>query len=201
MKSPLHYTVLAITVLAAVIFAATFLRAFFLSPSSDLEVPIPGDAVFSRSLSDDDSPARLIIPSIQVDADIQHVGITKSGNMAVPSNFSDVGWYRYGTVPGDIGSAVIAGHVDNGLGLSGVFKRLDEVEAGDDVYLESENGIRLHYVVSAVESYPYDAIPLETLFHRADTSRLNLVSCEGSWIASEKTYDRRIVVYTRLVAD
>jgi LPXTG-site transpeptidase (sortase) family protein len=201
MKTSLYYTVLAMTALAAIVFVATFAQAFFYSPASDLEVPIPGDEILSRALSEEDSPARLIIPSIGVDADIQHVGITKSGNMAVPSNFSDVGWYRYGTVPGDFGSAVVAGHVDNGLGLAGVFKRLDQTRVGDDVYLESERGIRLHYIVSAIESYPYDAVPVETLFNRADTSRLNLVSCEGSWIATKKTYDTRIVVYTRLVAD
>src|SRR5579871_2731623 len=56
----------------------------------------------------------LTIPSINVNAPIVPVGFTVDGNMATPDRLSDVGWYEYGTPIGDAGSAVIAGHVDNG---------------------------------------------------------------------------------------
>jgi sortase (surface protein transpeptidase) len=85
------------------------------------------------------APARIRIPSIGVDAFVQDVGIGKSGNMAVPTNYDDVGWYRYGPAPGEKGSAVIDGHVDNGFGLPAVFSRLSELEAGDDIYIDTED--------------------------------------------------------------
>src|SRR4051812_45178718 len=56
------------------------------------------------------APVRLIIPSLNVDTKVQDVGIGKSGNMAVPSNYTDAGWYRYGATPGQVGSAVMDGH-------------------------------------------------------------------------------------------
>ena len=119
--------------------------------------------------------------------------------MGVPSNFSDVAWYKYGTVPGQIGSAVIDGHVDNGLGFLGVFKRLGELRRGDDVYVETEEGSRIHFVVTAVEHYPYKSVPTEFIFNRTGSAYLNLITCGGNWIKTEKTYDERIVVFTRLV--
>lgn len=190
-----------VTIAAAVVFTLTLARALFYSPESEIEVPFAAGGSASRQLRADDSPKRLIIPSIGVDADVQHVGIARSGNMAVPTNYSDVGWFRHGTIPGEVGSAVVDGHVDNGLSLPGVFKRLGDVEAGDDVYVEREDGSRLHFVVESVRSYPYDAVPRELLFDRADAARLNLISCEGSWLPGEKTYDQRVVVFARLALD
>jgi sortase (surface protein transpeptidase) len=94
---------------------------------------------------------------------------------------------------------VIDGHVDNGLGLSGVFKHLEDLQQGDDVYVVTKTGRELHFVVEDTVSYPYKTVPLETLFSRDDDARLNLITCGGSWVKSDKTYDHRFVVYTRLV--
>lgn len=131
---------------------------------------------------------------------VQHVGRAKSGNMAVPTNFTDAGWYREGTVPGNVGSAVIDGHVDNALGLPGVFVRLGELAAGDDIYIETEEGNTLHFVVEEATSYAVEDVPREVLFNRSDASRLNLITCQGNWVSDKKMYDRRLVVYARLAA-
>ena len=119
--------------------------------------------------------------------------------MSVPSNYTDVGWYRYGTVPGQKGSAVIDGHVDNGFGLDGVFKRLPEIQIGDDVYVTTEGGKSLHFKVVDVQTYPYKDAPADRIFNTNDASRLNLITCKGSWLSGDKTYDHRMVVYTKLV--
>src|ERR1700722_17102742 len=58
-------------------------------------------------------PNRIIIPTAGVNVPIINVGVTPQGNLDVPHNFTQAGWYMYGTVPGAIGSAVIDGHVDN----------------------------------------------------------------------------------------
>lgn len=121
--------------------------------------------------------------------------------MGTPSNFTDVAWYKYGPVPGALGSAVIDGHVDNGLALAGVFKHLVDIKIGDRVTTVTRDGSQLQFAVVAIETYPYQDTPSSTIFATAtDTARLNLITCEGTWVPGGKTYDHRLVVYTQLVS-
>lgn len=158
---------------------------------------IPGNA---SEVSSSHLPLRLIIPSISVNAGVQYVGQKSNGEMANPSNFTDVGWYKNGTVPGEIGSAVIAGHLDNALALSGVFKHLGDVKQGDDVYVARKDGTKLHFVVDKIVSYPYKDAPSSQIFLSSDgKAHLNLITCAGTWIKSAHSYSLRMVVYTTLV--
>lgn len=180
------------------VFTATAVHALFYAPESEAVVPLVQTATATTSTA---KPSRLIIPSIGVDADIRPVGISYRGNMMTPDNFSDVGWYKYGTLPGQHGSAVIDGHVDNGLSFPGVFKRLKEMQIGQDVYIQTEAGQRLHFRVVDVQTYYYTSAPLQTIFNRDDTVRLNLITCDGDWVPEDQTDDHRVVVYTELVTD
>jgi sortase A len=145
-------------------------------------------------------PQRLSIPGLGIDAKVQQVGLNTKGNMGTPNNFTDVAWYKLGPRPGEIGSAVIDGHVDNGLALSGVFKHLEDIKIGDDVYVTREDGKKLHFRVVDKATYPYaDTSANETVFANKDGSRLNLVTCTGDWVATQKTYTDRLVVFTKLV--
>lgn len=191
-----RFFIFTLTLCAVAIFTTTIVRAFFYSPDTEISVP-PEEVVVS---SPEQYPERLVIPSLGIDADVQEVGVNAQGNMGVPNNFTDVGWYKHGTVPGGSGSSVIAGHVDNGLGLSGVFKRLDELKAGDEIVVERRDGKRLTFVVTGTRTYPYDSVPTEIIFNPSGSARLNLITCGGSWIKSAKTYDERLVVFTKLAS-
>ena len=139
-------------------------------------------------------PVRLAIPSIDVNAKVQETGLTAKGEMGIPTNFTDVAWYKHGTIPGEVGSAVIDGHVDNALGLPGVFSKLKNVKRGDDIYVTDKNGTKIHFVVREVQEYPYDKAPAEEIFNESERSLLRLITCGGKWIQSAKTYDTRVVV-------
>ena len=143
-------------------------------------------------------PIQLVIPAAGVDAEVEEVGVTSSGAMATAKKIKNVGWYKYGVVPGQMGSAVIDGHVDDWVGLAGVFRNLKDLKVGDGVYVDAENGERLHFVVTDIRIYPYKSVPVEKIFISNDVPRLNLITCTGAWIRSEKTYDHRLVVYTEL---
>lgn len=186
----------ALIVIAGVVFFGTLVRALWYAP--DAQVPAPDLAAEApgKDVPATHFPERLLIPRLHIDAAVQYVGVNAKGDMATPSNFTDVAWYKYGAVPGQLGSAVIAGHVDNGLKLDGVFKRLGDLKVGDDVYVQRRDGARLHFVVTEIKSYPYKSVPTDRLFERADRTRLNLVTCEGGWVGAEKTYDHRLIVYT-----
>ena len=191
----------AVTLAAIGIFAWTFIHAAVFAPESNgfvatVSAAAPADLYREGTSS---LPAFLIIPALKIKARVQHVGLNGSGNMRAPDNFTDVAWYEYGAVPGLLGSAVVAGHVDNGLGLDGVFKHLSDLQVNDDIYIQTAGGTMLHFKVSDKEVYPYRAVPTEVLFDQNDAPRLNLITCDGTWVPGSDTYDERIVIYARLV--
>lgn len=185
------------TTAALVVFFLVLFRSVFYSATD--EIPITTSVIKgSESNSDIGAssfgyPARLTIPKIKVDANVQRVGITKKGNMATPNNFTDVGWYKYGALPGGMGSAVVAGHVDNGIALPAVFNKLGDLAKGDDVYVSTENGKLLHFVVTGNKIYDFDAKVVE-VFQQNDGRLLKLITCAGTWISKYKTHDKRLVV-------
>ena len=193
------------TVVALIVFGTTLIHALWYAPDSEVAIPeasstVPKSTSTQNNTASNDTPLRLQIPSLNIDTKVQKTGINTKGSMGVPTNFTDVAWYKYGTVPGDTGSAVIDGHVDNGLGLDGVFKHLIDIKLGDDVYVQMQSGASEHFVVNDIELYPYKNPPVDQIFNQSDTERLNLITCDGSWVQGDKTYDHRLVVYTTLVS-
>ncbi len=186
----------ALTALAVVVFVATLARATLLTPIEQAATSTP--PAVSAFAAPGDYPARLRVPALGINAHVQETGRTASGAMGTPTVFADVAWYKYGPVPGQLGSAVIDGHVDNGLALAGVFAHLPKTQVGDELFVDTKDGRALRFVVTAVVSYPYDAVPTELIFNRADKPRLNLITCEGAWIPNKKTYDGRLVVFAEL---
>ena len=189
-----------LTSISAVIFVTTLVQATVYAPEWGGDVApsgMPGPPVIAQTES---LPARLLIPTLSIDARVQYVGMNNKGDMGIPNNFKDVGWYRYGTVPGQLGSAVMDGHVDNGLALGGVFKHLGDIEVGDDVYVIAKDGSKLHFIVRGIETYPYTGGPIERIFGANDVARLNLITCVGTWIQGDQTYADRLVVYTTFVS-
>jgi sortase (surface protein transpeptidase) len=146
-------------------------------------------------------PARLTIPSIGVDANIQAVGMSWSGvNIGVPTNFTDVGWFKYGPRPGMPGTAVIDGHLDGKYVPQAIFFNLQNLKAGDAVDVTDASGTILHFQVVASAVYDYDASTSDIFAGNATGTRLDLITCAGDWLPSAKLYDKRIVVFTELVS-
>jgi LPXTG-site transpeptidase (sortase) family protein len=168
------------------------------SPGSEIEPtkPTPTPEPEEETLA----PVRIEIPSINVDAKVIKVGLTAKGAMATPTIYSSVGWYKYGTMPGETGSAVLAGHVDNGLALPGVFRYLVNVKIGDDIYVILSDKTRIHFTVADRAVYDYKEAPADLIFNRSDGKYLTLITCTGTLVRSEHTYDKRLVL-TAVKAD
>jgi sortase A len=186
--------IFAVVVVAAALFVTVLFRATVYAPVETTYAPV-ATAFPLGTTTPAQQPVRLKIPKLAIDAAVEQTGLNAKGEMGIPSNFSNVAWYRYGPLPGQQGSAVIDGHVDNGLALPGVFKRLGELAPGDELMVETAGGESLRFVVEAVERYDYRAVPTEHIFNRRDAARLNLITCAGAWLADGKTYDERLVVY------
>ncbi len=139
---------------------------------------------------------RLIIPRLKIDVSLETVGINAKGEMAVPKNADIPGWYRGGVKPGEQGNAVIAGHKDSVLGLPGVFMHLEKMQPGDLLAIEDASGSIIPFRVTDVQLYDFRTAPREKIFGKADASHLQLITCEGTWLAAHRSYDERLVVFT-----
>lgn len=141
-------------------------------------------------------PVQLRIPAINVSAIIQHIGVTPNGDMEVPSNTVDVGWFQFGARPGEIGSAVIAGHFNDRYGGSGVFSGLDKLKVGDKLYVDTYTGKSISFTVREIRMY--EAGYADEVFTRNDGSYLNLITCDGTWDSIKKNYTKRLVVFSEI---
>jgi len=144
-------------------------------------------------------PVHLIIPAINVDADIQQVGITDEGEMATPNSFVQAGWFKLGTRPGEIGNAVIAGHLNGKDGEVGVFANLSKLKKGDNLYIKDDKGALITFVVR--ETRTYDPGHADDVFGSSNSSQLNLITCDGDWDDDKQSYSKRLVVFTDKVMD
>ncbi len=202
-----------IVLVSLCIVAVIIMDAFFYAPAGESSgislpenlsrgMPVPGargESAGNKIPISPLDPSRLIIPSIGVNANVQYVGVTASGNMGTPDNFSDVAWYRDGTLPGNSGNAVIAGHVNDGLALPAVFWNLGELKAGDDIYVQRANGNMLHFVVTGSETFAYNA-KTTGVFDGGNEPQLKLITCAGTFLSSIHTHNERLVVTARLVS-
>ena len=142
-------------------------------------------------------PVRLIIPAINVNTKIQYVGVTPKGEMEIPSNATDVGWFKLGPRPGERGSAVIAGHLDGENGKTGVFINLYKLKKGNKLYIKDAKGKTMSFVVR--ESRIYDPGYANDVFSGSGSAYLNLITCDGVWDGAMKSYSKRLVVFADIV--
>ena len=156
--------------------------------SEESLTPINDGGVLAES-----KPVHIRAESIDLDADIIELGLTENQEIEVPKKYDIVGWYKYGVMPGEIGSAVIAGHVNDGFALPGVFVNLKDLKNGDDIYVTTNNNTRLHFVMTSRKIYNYDA-PTEEIFEDNSGKLLKLITCTGNWLTELGTHEQRIVV-------
>jgi len=138
-------------------------------------------------------PIRLIIPEINVDTLIENMGVMATGVMEVPDNSVNVGWFKLGPRPGEDGSAVIAGHFDGKNGEKGVFTDLDKLKKGDKITIKDSNGASVVFIVREIRIY--DPGYANNVFSASESAHLNLITCDGIWNGTKKSYDKRLVVF------
>jgi len=144
------------------------------------------------------SPVGLSIPRIGVRADkIVGLGLASDGSIEVPRDASAPGWFTPGPSPGQLGPAVIAGHVDSESGPA-VFYRLGELRPGDRVEVSRADGSVATFAVDKVEHYEKDAFPTRSVYGSTDRAELRLITCSGKY-DSDTGYLSNTVAYAHLV--
>ena len=143
-------------------------------------------------------PERVRIPSIDVDAPLTGLGLTPSGSLDVPPAAARnlAGWYEAGTTPGETGTAIVAGHVDNSDGPA-VFYSLGALHKGARIDVSRRDGTVARFSVDAVEVYDAREFPDEKVYGAARRPELRVITCGGGY--SKRTgYQGNVVVFAHL---
>lgn len=143
-------------------------------------------------------PVRVRIPAIDVDAPLTGLGLTRTGSLDVPpaGRKNLAGWYEAGTTPGERGTAIVAGHVDNADGPA-VFYSLGALRKGSTVEVDRRDGTVAVFTVDAVEVYGAEDFPDTKVYGPATRPELRVITCGGGYSRSTG-YRGNVVVYAHL---
>lgn len=143
-------------------------------------------------------PVRVRIPSVGIDAAFEgSLGLNPDQTIEVPESFTEVGWYGYGPTPGELGPAVILGHVDSYRGPA-VFWSLGQLEVGNEIFVERADGTTVRFVVSELRRVDQDEFPTRDVYGDIDHAGLRVITCSGTYERGIQRYSHNLIVFARL---
>lgn len=163
-----------------------------------------------------DLPLELQIPVLNVNAPVLGVGLTKDNVMDAPKGpigdpvWHTAFWYRGSGIPGESGTATIAGHVTGPLGFPQIFAHLEDLNPGDVIIIRAENTSQdIRFIVNQTQVYSNqeltDPAVLSMIYGPGllkgtgpqpaldGLSHLTLITCSGNY--SNGQFDHRTIVY------
>jgi hypothetical protein len=170
------------------------------TPGSTLPaVPVPASTPVARAAGLGRSvPIRLQVGAIGVDSALMSLGLRADGTMQVPTGGFPAGWYNGGPTPGEVGPAIIAGHVD--MNGPGVFFRLHELKPGDRVVVTRSDGSKPVFRVTRVTMFPKDKFPTQLVYGNTSKPVVRLITCGGSFNSRTGHYEDNIIAFGDLIS-
>lgn len=171
------------------------------TPSTSAGVPgwaptTPSPRVSSGRPTPSDLTATAVrIDAIGVRSELLALRLDAAGVLIPPDVYDEAGWLTGGPVPGEVGPAVIAGHVDSRADGPGVFFRLAELRAGDVVVVTRSDDSEVRFTVTQVEQYPKNRFPTQRVYGPTPDQQLRLITCGGDFDSGRRSYRDNIVVY------
>lgn len=158
--------------------------------------PVPVGAVQPLSGSE---PVELHIDAVDAASDLVPLGLNADGTIEVPAldEPMQAGWYRFGPTPGELGPAVLLGHV-GARGADGIFARLGELAPGDDVRIDRADGRTAVFTVTRVEQTAKAEFPTGAVYGDTTDAQLRLITCGGELDRERHSYLDNIIVYATL---
>lgn len=146
-------------------------------------------------------PTWVDLPSIEAHSSLVQLGLNADRTIQVPPTDQPLqaGWYQYSPAPGQVGPAVILGHID-GNHQKGIFWRLHEMKTGDTVQVGREDGGTLNFTVTKVDQVAKSSFPTEAVYGDTPEPQLRLITCGGAYDAANHNYLDNIIVYAKLAA-
>ncbi|MBD0418905.1 class F sortase [Streptomyces sp. TRM S81-3] len=143
-------------------------------------------------------PDRVRIPAIQVDAPITGVGLDAQGWVdAPPPEDPDLaGWFTGAVSPGEKGTAVVVGHVDNDEGPA-VFYGLGALKKGNTVEIVRRDRKTAVFEIYGVEVFEKKDFPGDRVYASKGAPELRVITCGGGF-TEQNGYEGNVVVFARL---
>ncbi|MBO1416340.1 class F sortase [Streptomyces sp. FH025] len=140
-------------------------------------------------------PTRIRIPAVRLDAPVTELGLDADGHLQAPpeGDRNLAGWYRGGASPGQRGTAILAGHVDNRAGPA-VFYDLGSLRRGDRIEISRADGATAVYQLYAIEVHDRKDFPDDRVYRQAADAQLRVITCGGTY-SEEKGYEGNVVAY------
>ncbi|MGW0334887.1 class F sortase [Streptomyces sp. NPDC003011] len=144
-------------------------------------------------------PDRVRIPSIQVDAPVMAVGLDADGWVGAPppEDPNLAGWFTGAVTPGEKGTAVVVGHVDNKQGPA-VFYGLGALKQGNRVEIARQDGKTAVFEIYGIEVFEKNNFPGDRVYGSKGSPELRVITCGGGF-SEQNGYDGNVVAFARLV--
>lgn len=145
------------------------------------------------------TPVAIKIPSIRVSAPMMLLGRNSDGSLEVPplANHNLAGWFNGSVTPGQKGTSIVLGHVDNYTGPS-VFFYIKTLQRGDKINIIRADGRTATFTVDGVMKVAKALFPANEIYANVPYAGLRLITCGGPFDTSSGQYLDSIVVYAHL---
>ncbi|WP_323960455.1 sortase [Arthrobacter sp. JZ12] len=146
-------------------------------------------------------PISVHIPSTGTESELLSLGLRENGTLEVPPDGpgAPASWFNGSPTPGELGPAVLLGHVNATDGGPGVFADLRALGPGDLIEVARADGTTAVFVFDRGEQYSKDAFPTEKVYGNTEESELRLITCDG-YDPATGNFDDNYVVYAKLVS-
>ncbi len=165
--------------------------------TSELPTPVlaPGERPVGLERS---VPVSIDIPSVSIKTNLIELGRNPDGTLATPERFDIAGWYKYSPTPGEIGPAVIMGHVDSRNGPA-VFWNLRYLKVGAVIKVRRHDGSLVKFEVNKVRQFYQNDFPTQEVYGDLDYAGLRLITCGGVFSHLTHRYNQNTVVYASII--
>lgn len=137
-----------------------------------------------------------MIPRIGVKASFEYTTLHGAWDWDIPHTWWTTAWYDRGPKPGEPGHALVFGHLDSTC-CPALFWNLHDLQPGDIVRVAYRSGHPVEFRVVWSQVYWNDR-SVDWVYKRARDRSMLLITCTGIFYPG-RGYDRRLIVYTRLV--
>ena len=125
-----------------------------------------------------------------------NLGLKSDGTLETPPGPFPAGWFTGAPTPGELGPAIIVGHVR--YDTPGVFARLTDLRREDAIQVKRKDGSTARFRVTWLAHFAKSDFPTKQVYGNIDHAGLRLITC-GGLDAKTDEFDENVVVFAELL--